>query len=115
MNADSAAMYNSAQSKGMAGLKKQLQPSQAKNSMRSAKESYRRAGYSSIQVSQSPNRDERAVTNFSTRQPVPPTTNLFSFNDIKEEVKETESQIDQTGNQPTFNIGTDLLQPNENF
>lgn len=46
---------------------------------------------------------------YSTRQPNPPTTNLFSFNDIKEEVKETESQIDQNGNQPTFNIGNDLI------
>ena len=69
--------------------KKQLQPTQAKNSLRSGKDSYRRAGFSSIQMSQSPTRMEEGT--YSTRQPIVSKHPLFSFNDIKEEQKETES------------------------
>lgn len=64
----------------------------------SQKEGYRRAGYQSISVVSGTNGRPGEVT----------TNPLVSFNDIKEEVKETESAHNLRNAQPTFNI-TDRL------
>lgn len=77
--------------------KKKFQPSQGKTNV-SQKEGYRRAGYQS--ASMMPNNNGR---------PSEVATNpLVSFNEIQEEVKETESAHNLRMPQPTFNI-TDRL------
>lgn len=91
MSPQTSGIYNTTQVQ-----KKKFQPSQGQGSGRRKQDGYRRAGYTVLPIGQSIEEQ---------KQPGNP---MISFNDIQEEVRETESIIEVQ--QPTFHIDDSLKQ-----